>query len=35
MFNFFLSGNLIFIFNFFVVVLDYFDFYTFPFDKFV
>jgi len=35
MFNFFLSGNLIFVFKLFVVVLNHFDFYAFPFDKFV
>jgi len=33
--TFFLSGNLIFVFKFFVVVLNHFDFYAFPFDKFV
>jgi len=33
--KFFLSGNLSFVFKLFVVVLNYFDFYKFPFDKFV
>ena len=35
MVNFFLSGNLIFVFKLFVGVLNYFDFYAFPFDTFV